>query len=109
MRLWGRVRWQRPSRPSSCRPGVLWGVRWEVGGEWLAAEVFGEVAGDMLEDAWCLGFAEEAGGEVVEGVLPADHHIGGEGVVEGDLVEAGCHVSFGQVNVGGKEGKEVVV
>ena len=53
-------------------------------GEWdgQRAEVFGDVAGDKLENAWGLGFAEKAGGEIVESALPADDDVGRHGGVE---------------------------
>ena len=46
------------------------------------------MSGCGLEDQWCLGFTKEAGGEVVEGVVPGYDYIRGHGWVEGDLVEA---------------------
>ena len=78
----------------------------EGGGE--MAQVVGDVACDELENPWGLGFAKEAGGVVVESVAPGDDHVRGHGVVEEELVEAGGHVRFGEVLVGGKECIEVV-
>ena len=64
------------------------------------------MSGDVLKDLWGLCFTKEAGGEVVECVLPGDDNIGGHSRVKWDLVEPCCHVCFGDVDVWGeKQGK----
>ena len=86
------------------------GVRWELEGGrvGLGAEVSGDMSGDVLEDAGCLCFAKKAGGEIVKGVVPADHDVGCQGFVEFELVEARRHVGFGEVYVGSEVVEEVV-
>ena len=61
--------------------GVRGSVRGGGGGEWLGADVSGDVASDMLENPWCLGFAKEGCGEVVEGFAPANDYVWGHGDV----------------------------
>ena len=38
----------------------------------------GAVTGDVLKNAGGLGFAKKTGGEVIEGVAPANDHKGGK-------------------------------
>ena len=66
------------------------------------------MSGGELEDQGCLGFTKEAGGEVVEGVVPGYDHVWGHSWVQGDLVEACCHVCFGEQDVLGEQGGEGV-
>ena len=86
------------------------GVRGQVKGRGVGsgAHVGGDVACEVLEYTGGLGFPKETCGEVVEGVVPPDDHVGGEGVVEFELVESGGHVSFGEVDVGGEQLEKVV-
>ena len=52
-----------------------------MGGVGEVTEVFCDVARDQLKNSRGLGFAEETGGVIVEGVLPAHDHVGCHGRV----------------------------